>query len=108
HTNIFVRGSLERIATALEVSFARFASADGEFTSATNAPSLPEELAPLVLGIDGLQSNLSLHTPAIPETAAAISPHPTRVIPDDMAAAYNLPAGLNGSGQTIAVIMAAT
>lgn len=106
HTNIFVRGSVEEIAAALKMDFARLAAADGEFTAATMAPSVPAEFAPVILGIDGLQSPGRLETPKIPTVGAAVVPHPTRVIPEDMMAAYNVPAGLNGAGQTIAVIMA--
>ena len=104
HTNVFARGSVAQLAAALEVSFARIATPDGEYTSAVTPPSVPAELADVVLGVDGLQPHIQVLAPA--PSAAAVADtflHPSRVIPADLLTAYRVPANLNGAGQTIAI-----
>lgn len=104
HTNLFVRGSVNQIAGALGVSFARVATTEGEFTSAISAPSVPQEFSSQVLGITGLQPHIRPHTPRIqPNAATPNLTHPTRAIPSDLLAAYHVPGNLNGAGQTIAI-----
>ena len=49
HTNIFARGSVALVSDAFGVTFARVATAEGEFTSAITAPGVPVELAGAVL-----------------------------------------------------------
>ena len=63
HTNIFARGTVAQIAQAFDVTFARVKNADGEFTSAVTAPTLPAELAGPILSIDGLQPHIRFHPP---------------------------------------------
>ena len=105
HINLFVRGTVAQISAALGVAFARVATGDGEFTSAVSAPSLPQEIAGYVLGIDGLQPHLLMRAPiSRPQTVTSADGFLT---PADVAAAYGIPAGMNGSGQTIAIIMGA-
>jgi kumamolisin len=104
HTNLFFCGTVARIAAAFQVSFARVATVDGEFTSAISAPSLPQELSSVVLGIEGLQPHIRMHAPKLqPDAATTTFVHPTRAIPADVLAAYNAPSNLNGAGQTIAI-----
>lgn len=108
HTNLFFRGTVARIADVLGVSFARVATSEGEFTSAISAPSLPEEFASIVLGIDGLQPHIQMHARKLKTDAVALAvTHPTRAIPADVLAAYHVPANLNGAGQTIAIFATA-
>ena len=105
HINLFVRGTIARISAVLGMTFARVATGDGEFTSAVTAPTLPQDLAASVLGIDGLQPHLLMRTPkARPQAATSADGCFT---PADVAAAYGIPAGMTGSGQTIAIIMGA-
>ncbi len=92
------------MADALGVSFARVATAEGEFTSAISAPSLPEDIAPAVLGIDGLQPHIRVHAPRPgADSAPPGFVHPSRAIPADVLASYGVPGSFNGTGQTIAV-----
>ena len=63
HTNVFARGTIARISAALGVTFARVLAGDGEFTSVVTAPSLPEDIAGVVLGIEGLQPQIRMHSP---------------------------------------------
>jgi kumamolisin len=103
HTNIVARGSVAKIADALEVSFARVATDQGEFTSAVTAPSLPTALAPPVLGIVGLQPHIRGR--AAKPQAAAVSAVDGFATPADLLAGYHAPGNLNGAGQSIAIIM---
>lgn len=105
HTNIFVRGSVAQVSAALDAAFARVSTDDGEFSSAVSAPSVPAEFASVILGIDGLQPHIRMHAPILHE--AAVTNVMGQVTPYDIAAAYSVPGGLDGTGQTIAIIMAA-
>lgn len=103
HSRIYARGSAAQAAAAFQVSLGRVATADGEFTSALSAPSLPAALGADVIGIDGLQPFIRLHPNAVSSQAMADFTHPSRAIPADLLQAYDVPAGLTGAGQTIAV-----
>jgi kumamolisin len=110
HTNIFVRGSVARISAALAVTFARVLTADGEFSSAITAPSIPTEFSGAVLGIAGLQPHVLMHAPRLQAPAGtAIG---GTVVPEDILVAYDAPITMDarglpitGSGQTIAIVM---
>ncbi|HVT94080.1 MAG TPA: protease pro-enzyme activation domain-containing protein [Bryobacteraceae bacterium] len=113
HTNIFIRGTVAQATQGFDVSFARVATAAGEFTSAISTPSLPAEIASSVLGIDGLQpsagSNQQPSHSALASQAIDDALHAKGIVtPDDLATAYNIPGNLSGSGQTIAIILNAT
>jgi kumamolisin len=106
HTSVFVRGSVADVARVFGIRFARVAVDDGEYTSAISAPAIPEELAPAVLSIGGLQPEFRLR-----HIRADIAPAPRDLVgslvyvtPDNLAAAYNFPASLTGAGQIIAIV----
>ena len=105
HLAIFGRGPASVAAIAFDTTFARVATADGEFTSAVTAPSLPADFASAVLGIHGLQPHLRPHRLA---RAPAITPAASATyLPAQIMTAYeaaNL--GLTGNGQTIAIFAA--
>jgi subtilase family serine protease len=110
HTNVIVSGKVSTAARAFGASFARVATADGEFTSAISAPSLPQEIAGGVLSIEGLQPHVLMHPPS--KNATAVTNVNGAVTPSDVAVAYNLPAGVDGNGvpytgtgQAIAILM---
>jgi kumamolisin len=108
HTNIFARGTISQIERSLGVNFARVGTADGEFTSAISAPSLPEELSGTVLAINGLQPHLRMHHHISFRPDIITKSGIQYFAPADILAAYNAPATLNGAGQTIAIVMGAT
>ena len=103
---VFGRGSVNSVARAFQANFARVVGEDGrEYTSAITAPSLPSDLAPVVLGLHGLQPHLRPRPLSIPRRE---SPRLTvnfgGYLPASIAKAYN--EGLTattGTGQTIAV-----
>jgi len=101
---IIARGTVAQIRTAFQTTFARVATADGEFTSAVTAPNVPAGLAPALIGINGLQPHLRKH-PHLkqPDSASSFTPP---YFPKQIAIAY----GANsltqtGAGQTIAIVM---
>ncbi len=106
---LIASGTVAQVQNAFQVTFARVANADGEFTSAVTAPSVPAALAPALVGINGLQPHLRkhpklVHPQAQPDSTGALGSTP--YIPRDIATAY----GANtltqtGAGQTIAIIM---
>ena len=105
HTNVFVHGTVAKVSAALGVNFSRVVTGDGEFTSAVTAPSLPADLARVVLGIDGLQPHILMHVPK--PRLDVVTNVSGLVTPADLLAGYNVPGNLNGNGQTIAIIMSA-
>ncbi len=107
---VFGRGSVAAVAQAFQTSFARVVADDGEFTSAVTAPSLPADLAAVVLGVHGLQPHLHFERrlrPAKPRPEASADAS-SGYYPAQIAAAYNATGtGLTGSGQTIAILSGA-
>jgi len=105
HLAFFVRAPVSRIRDALDVSFARVAYLGKEYTSAISAPSVPADLAPALVGINGLQPHLRMrahHTPLRPYN---IGSNYAPYVPANLAVAYNATGlGVNGSGQTIGLI----
>ncbi len=103
---VFGRGSVDAVARAFQVDFARVAAADGEFTSAVTAPSLPAGISPAVLGIHGLQPHIRRHTLSTPHLRApkAQTNIGSGYLPAQIASAYNANGlNLSGTGQTIAI-----
>jgi len=82
------------------------AMADGEFTSAISAPSLPSEVAGNVLGIEGLQPQVrARHRQHGGASAGGLGSPNGAPTPADIAYAYNFPSNLTGAGQAIAIII---
>ncbi len=105
YRDIAVSGTVAQIENSLGVHFARVATADGQFTSAISAPSLPIELSGAVLTVTGLQPHLRMH-----HFGTIVHPFTTTSFfyPSDILSAYNAPSTFDGTGQTIAIIMDST
>jgi kumamolisin len=105
YRDISVSGTIARIQNSLGVNFARVTTADGQFTSAINAPSLPIEFSGAVLTVTGLQPHLRMH-----HFGTVVHPFGTTSFfyPGDILTAYNAPSTFDGTGQTIAIIMDST
>jgi len=113
HLSFPVQGSARQVEQALGVSLEIYEDSSGRRFYATNRnPQLPENVAPdvqAILGLDDYPSFHPLHqvVPASPGPAASGS-QPGSYTPADMRAAYDLnplyARGLDGSGQTIGVI----
>jgi kumamolisin len=106
HLNLFASGSTAAMAQALGVTMARVASVDGEFTSAVSDPAVPADLAGVVLCVNGLQPEFRPHR--VRASARALPADQVGkyvfVTPDNIQAAYAMPAALTGAGETIAVV----
>ena len=106
HMAIFVQATVSRIAKAVQVRFARVAYRGDEFTSAVTTPIVPGAIAPLLVGINGLQPHLHPRShivrPADSSGAAGYTPA-------QIAQAYQATGlynnGINGAGQTIAIVI---
>ena len=106
HTTVFVRGTVSRVASAFAVRFARVLASDGEYTSAVSEPSVPDDLAPSVLSVNGLQPEFRLrHIRVQPKPQPALSVGSSIFVGvEDVRSAYNVPASATGAGQTIAIV----
>ena len=110
HTTVFVRGSVAQVARAFGIRVARVSVADGEYTSAISEPSVPADLAGVVLSVNSLQPQFRMRHMGV---EARDTPDDgvngyVFVTPDNVASAYNLPATATGAGQTIAIVGEAT
>jgi kumamolisin len=100
---IFARGSVSKVAEAFGVGFARVATVDGEFSSIVSPPSIPDDLAPIVSSVKGLQPQLIRH----PHSQMAQQLQATdylAITPAALATLYQAPTPLTGAGETIAII----
>jgi kumamolisin len=106
HTSVFVRGSVAQVSRVFGIQFARVAVSDGEYTSAISEPSVPADLAGVVLSVNDLQPQFRLR-----HVRVAAAPVPDDMVgvyvyvtPDNLASAYKIPASATGAGQIIAVV----
>jgi len=103
---VFGRGTVDAVARAFQVTFARVATDEGEFTSAVTAPSLPADIAAAVVGVHGLQPHIRRHRLGLPralgpDNATSSSPP---YFPSQIAQVYNANSlSATGAGQTIAI-----
>ncbi|HXN35288.1 MAG TPA: immunoglobulin domain-containing protein, partial [Opitutaceae bacterium] len=96
---VFGRGPVDAVAGAFQVTFARVAVADGEFTSAVTAPSLPTDVSAAVLGIHGLQPHIRRRPLSTPRLTLSVGGY----TPAQISTAYNANGLMpTGAGQTIA------
>jgi kumamolisin len=107
---VFARGKISQVAGALNVRFARVSFRGSEYTSAVSAPSVPAALAPVLLGINGLQPHIQMQKHIVKKQAVANGVNGSApYFPGQLATAYNA-AGLyasnvTGSGQAIAIVI---
>ena len=106
HTTVFAQGSVDQVARAFGVAFARVTVADGQYTSAVSEPSMPAELAPAVLSVNDLQPQFRLRhvDPAARVVPLDVVSGGLFVTPDNIASSYNIPSSSTGAGQTVAIV----
>ncbi len=106
HTTVYLRAPVGLAQSALGAQFARVGNGSEEFSSAVTPPSLPDAIAENILSVSGLQPERRV----VRLRAQRVLPQLLKsngseyVTPSDIAAAYDFPAGLNGAGQTIALV----
>ena len=101
---LFVKGTVAQIQSATRAQFAEVTVADGTYTSAITAPSLPVALGRGVLGMNGLQPHIHPH-----HVSSGLQPeianHPPYLVKELMGAYDGTNLGLTGAGQTIAILI---
>jgi len=105
HLSFFVQGSVGRVRDALQVNFARVAYRGGEYTSALSAPTVPKQLVPSLVGINGLQPHIRFrpHRFRLRPSDASTSSPPYG--PNNLADAYDAKGlSVNGADQTIGIL----
>ncbi len=106
HMLVFAKGDVSQTAKALKVNFARVMANGKEYTSAVTAPTVPAKIAPLIIGINGLQPHIRAHKHIVKPNAGSSSATYT---PAQIAQAYQATGlyneGLTGAGQTIAIVI---
>jgi kumamolisin len=112
---LFVSGRIDQVSQALQVEFGKVSAENQVFVSATTAPSLPASLAPMVLGIDGLQPHIHPHKhshrviPASPRSNAGVTPQTANQAPyliNEIRKAYNADGvTVTGLGEKIAIVI---
>jgi kumamolisin len=116
HMAVFAKGTVSQIQQVMNVKFARVIADNIETTSALTAPSVPAEIAPFLVGVNGLQPHIRMHrgTTANPALAPITNPLPPSNIfppfePSDIATAYHADSlyqsGVTGDGETIAILV---
>ena len=94
-------GPASRMQQAFRTSLYQYADAGRQFRGRSGALQLPQELADVVESVLGLDTRPVARPRLVARPATATEAgHP----PNQFAALYDFPSGLNGSGQTIALI----
>src|SRR5258708_14415448 len=104
--SVFARGTVAQLQRVFGVTFARVQFRGEEHTSAVTAPSLPADVAPPVLRINGLQRNLPPFNPPVRKAAAPVKSvvnQPPYLL-SEIAGAYDASIG-NGAGHTIGLVI---
>src|SRR5437588_7687193 len=121
HLSIFAFGTVRQVQHVMQVNFGRVSVANKVYVSAVTAPSIPASLAPVVLGINGLQPHIKAHKHShrVPMESTRIvstpgqfaSPSPQTAnrppyLVGEILKAYDANGlSLTGSGQKIAVVI---
>lgn len=104
---IFARGPVSRLAEVFSVHFARVRGRSGEYTSALDAPTVPDSLSGALLGVNGLQPHLRprRHSPTARLIPDALNSNYAPYTPAQILSAYGASGSTaTGAGQTIAII----
>jgi kumamolisin len=108
HMAVFASARVDRLQTGLSLKFARVTQDGSEYTSAISSPAVPSELASVLVGINGLQPNIQMHTHSIIRPLYTDGPG-ALYGPGQIATAYDAAHlysySIKGSGQTIAIVI---
>ncbi|MBV8585591.1 MAG: FG-GAP repeat protein, partial [Verrucomicrobia bacterium] len=103
--SVFATGTVAQAQRVFGSTFARVQFRGEEHTSAITAPSLPNDIAQPILGINGLQPHLHAIRHIVPKPAKAIQPgNGTPLTVPQIQTAYDASVA-NGTGQTIAILI---
>jgi kumamolisin len=105
--SVFISGTAADFATAFGTTIEQYEHEGGSYRGRTGALTVPAELADIVEGVFGIDDRpvAKPHFQRV-EPAPAIQAHAAggSFTPPELAKLYNFPAGLDGSGQCIAII----
>lgn len=102
---VFARGSVDQLSRGFHAAFGRVLADDGEYTSAISTPQLPVALAPVLLGVNGLQPHLHprRHLSLRPSAFGSYAPP---YLPAQIAHAYAADKlAATGANQEIAIVI---
>ena len=118
HLGVFVSGTVGQVQQALQVNFGRVTVANRTYSSALTAPSVPDVIEPLIIGINGLQPHIQAHPNShrVPVQSARVASRPIPLSPDmanhppylvsEILKAYGANGlTVTGSGQKIAIVI---
>jgi kumamolisin len=109
--SVKLSGTVEALSRAFEVEVHKYGHPDGNYRGRIGSISVPDNLAGIVVGVHGFDNRpvarphyrrrkkATVTKNAVPETA-----QDTSFSPLEVAKLYNFPAGLDGTGQCIALI----
>ena len=107
--SVFVSGTAAQFSAAFGAAIEQFEHEGGTYRGRTGALTVPEDLAPMIEGIFGID-NRPVAKPHFQRQVApvAIGFQPraagTSFLPTDLAKLYAFPTGVNGTGQSIGII----
>jgi kumamolisin len=107
--SVFLSGTAAGFADAFGASIAQYEHDGGTYRGRTGVLTVPADLAPIIEGVFGID-NRPVAKPHFqrrkPPLGIGIGPHAAggSFTPPELAKLYNFPAGLDGSGQCIAII----
>ncbi len=105
HVTVWARGTFDSVARALHIDFEETYRHGQRKFRPTAEPTLPDWLAPWVLGVIGLDNVGELHPKHRRSTRSdQLANGGQGFFPADLVSAYNVPSGLDGSGVTIGVL----
>ena len=105
---IVLSGTVAALSTAFGVHLAEYEHPKGRFRGRTGEVTVPEDIAPLIEGVFGLdnrpQASPHFRLQRQPEGNVVARAVTHSFTPPQVAQLYNFPAGTTGHGQTIAII----
>jgi kumamolisin len=105
--SVILAGTAAALSAAFGVELQQYDHPGGTYRGRTGAIHVPEELAPIVEAVLGLDDRpqAAPHFRILPPTEVLGEPHVSSAFtPLDLAKIYTFPAGLDGAGQTIGII----
>jgi kumamolisin len=105
--SVVLAGTIAAFSAAFGVELQQYEHPGGTYRGRTGPIHVPAELAPIVEAVLGLDDRpqAAPHFRILPPTEGAAQPHVSGgFTPLDLARLYGFPAGLDGAGQTIAII----
>ena len=99
-------GRSAAFAKAFQVRMEKYQYKGGSYRGRTGSVNIPSELSGIIVGVHGLDNrpHVQPHFRIAANASAAVAAASTSYTALQVAQAYNFPTGVNGKGQTIAII----